>query len=208
MPTHENSGIYASSYPVVSRSEAEVLSREVVWDILAHLRKRGAGGATADEIARELKVSRSTVYSTLKELRRFNFLGVYSQKDGHRKTRRKVYACRAGTWGWTHVDEHFAAAMRISGGLKEINQELDPLLIRALANFYDDFSTKRELSSLIPKVNPNNICPTCKRNHEAIEFFTTVCVLAIHSLISESKEFEEFLVERKFSSGSFDTGHV
>ena len=84
------SQVYVSSYPVASRSEAEVLAKGDVWDILSYLHRKGPKGATADEISRELGISLSVTYSTLKELHKFDVVRVYSREEGRRKVRKKA----------------------------------------------------------------------------------------------------------------------
>lgn len=198
----KNSQVYVSSYPVVTRSEAEVLSKGYVWDVLSYLHRRGPMGAPAEEISREVGISLSVTYSILKDLHRFDIVSVYSRQEGRKKVRRKAYACRTDTWGQCRADVHFADAMRISGELGQMNRELNGPLLRILDDVYVHFASRNELKPFLPSDDPDGICPKCKRNHEAVEFFCTICYLAIQSFISESKEFERFLAERKFTGNS------
>ena len=193
------SQVYVSSYPVVSRSEAEVLAKGDVWDMLSYLHRKGPKGATADEISRELGISLSVTYSTLKDLRRFDVVRIYPRKEGRRKVRKKAYACRTDTWGQCRADVHFADAMRISGELEQMNREIHGPLLQALDDAYVHFASRKELQPFLPSDDPGAICPKCHRNHEAVEFFCTICFLAIQSLVSESKEFEGFLAKRRFT---------
>lgn len=191
--------VYASSYPVTSRSEAEVLSKRDVWKVLNYLHRKGAKGATAQEIAHELGISLSVAYATLRDLNRFDIISVSSREEGVRKVRRKAYACRTNTWGQCRADVHFAEAMRISGELKQMSRELNGPLLQALDDIYVHFLSRRELKPFLPTDDPGSICPKCHRNHEAVEFFCTIILLAGESLVFESAEFEKFLSERRFT---------
>ena len=191
--------IYVSSYPVTTRSEAEVLSKRDVWDVLNYLHRKGPKGATADEISSRLGISRSVTYATLRDLHRFEIISVYSREEGRKKIRKKAYACRTNTWGQCRADVHFADAMRMSGELEQMNRELVGPLLQALDDVYVHFSSRRELKPFLPSNDLEGICPKCHRNHEAVEFFCTIILLAVQGLVSESEEFEKFLVERRFA---------
>lgn len=200
----KNSQIYVGSFPVTSRTEAEVLSKGNVWEVLNYLHKKGPKGATAEEISRELGISRSVTYATLKDLHRFEIISVYSREEGRKKIRKKAYACRTNTWGQCRADVHFAEAMRISGELEQMNRELNGPLLQALDDIYVHFSSRRELRPFLPSDDPEGVCPKCHRNHEAVEFFCTIIFLAVQSMVSESKEFEKFLADRRFTGNPPD----
>lgn len=95
--------------------------------------------------------------------------------------------------------------MRISGELEQMNRELKGPLLQALDDIYVHFSSRRELQPFLPSDDPGGICPKCHRNHEAVEFFRTIILLAVQSLVSESEEFEKFLADRKFTGNPPDT---
>lgn len=203
-PARDGKGaqVYASSYPVTSRSEAEVLSKRDVWKVLNYLHRKGAKGATAQEISHELGLSLSVAYATLRDMNRFDIISVSSREDGRRKVRKKAYACRTNTWGQCRADVHFAEAMRISGELKQLGRELNGPLLQALDAIYVHFSSRRELKQFLPTDDPGAICPKCHRNHEAVEFFCTIILLAGENLVWESGEFEKFLTERRFTESA------
>ena len=193
------SQVYVGSYPVASRAEAEVLAKGDVWDILTYLHRKGPKGTTADEISRELGISLSVTYSTLKELHKFDVVRIYSREEGRKKVRKKAYACRTDTWGQCRADVHFADAMKLSGELEQMSRELNGPLLQALDDAYVHFASRKELQPFLPSDDPGAICPKCHRNHEAVEFFCTMCFLAIQGFVSQSKEFEGFLAKRRFT---------
>ena len=200
VPEDAKSQIYVSTFHVGSRSEAEVLAKSDVWEILTYLHRKGPKGATADEISREVGVSLSVTYSTLKELRKLDIVRAYPREEGKRKMRKKAYAFRTDALGQCHATNEFAYAMKMSGELEHISHGVNGPLLQALDDAYAHFVSRRELQPFLPSDDPGAICPRCHRNHEAVEFFRTICLLAVQDFISESGEFQNFLAQKKFTA--------
>lgn len=204
VPDDVKSQVYVSTYHVASRYEAEVLAKSDVWNVLNYLHRKGPKGATADEISREVGVSLSVTYSTLKELRKLDIVRVYSREEGARKMRKKTYTFRTDTLGQCHANDHFAYAMKISGELEHVGRQLNSPLLRALDDAFAHFAARRELQSFLPRDDPGAICPRCHKNHDAVEFFRTIGLLAVQDFI-ESEEFQKFLTEKKFTEAPPDS---
>ena len=58
---------------------------------------------------------------------------------------------------------------------------------------------ERSVKPFLPNSSEGNICPKCSRNHEAMEFFYAIILMAIDRFITESKDFSHFLSERGWS---------
>ncbi|MDG7020618.1 MAG: hypothetical protein JRN23_01645, partial [Nitrososphaerota archaeon] len=61
------------------------------------------------------------------------------------------------------------------------------------------FSSRRELQKYLP-TKETNVCPNCKRSHEAMEFFYAVLLRSVDLMVTESEEFRRFLVDRGYAS--------
>lgn len=164
-----------------------------------YLRRAGAKGATAEETSQELKLPPSIVYSILKELRRLNFVFIYPREKRPKNERKRRYLCDKSTWGKYAVETQFLEALTIHGEIESINEILKKDLLQVVAKVYKDFSRKPELRTFLPRADPDNICPKCNRSHEAMEFFYATILRAFDSFVSESREFEEFLSEKKYA---------
>jgi len=138
---------------------------------MEYLRKTGAKGASAEEISVSLSLPPSIVYSTLKELRRLEFVFTYPRDKMPNKERKRRYVCERGTWGKYGIDRQFLDALTLEGELSMINEELKDPLLGVFGRLYDDFVSKRQLGRFLPTRGGENICPRCARSHEAMEFF-------------------------------------
>ncbi len=176
-----------------------MLSKESTWKMMQYIREAGAIGVSADEVSKELNLPPSIVYSTLKELRRLDFVFIYPREKRSRNERKKRYVCERGTWGKYGIDPQFVNALRFSGQIDSTNEKLKENLLEIFAGVHNDFSSRKELKSFLPNSNDASICPKCSRNHEAMEFFYAIILSAVDSFISESKEFNAFLSERGWS---------
>lgn len=194
-----NAKTYLTHFPVRSYLEADVLSKESTWKIMQHIREVGARGVSADEISKELNLPPSIVYSTLKELRRLDFVFIYPREKRPRNERKKRYVCERGTWGKYGIEAHFSDALAFSGEIEAINEKLKEDLLGIFANVHNDFATRKELKPFLPNSSEGNICPKCNRNHEAMEFFYAIILRAIDRFITESKDFNHFLSGRGWS---------
>jgi hypothetical protein len=192
---------YLTHFPVRSYLEADVLSKESTWKIMQHIRRAGARGSSADEISKDLNLPPSIVYSTLKELRRLDFIFTYPREKRLRNERKKRYVCERATWGKYGIDTHFLEALVLGGEIEMINERLKGDLLGIFAEIHNDFSRKKELRAFLPISSESNICPKCNRSHEAMEFFYAIILRAIDSFIAESSEFNHFLAERGYSKG-------
>jgi len=166
---------------------------------MQHIRRAGARGISADEISKDLGLPPSIVYSTLKELRRLDFIFTYPREKRPRNERRKRYVCERATWGKYGIDPQFLEALVLEGKIETINERLKADLLAIFEEVHNDFSRKKELRSFLPVSSESNICPKCNRSHEAMEFFYAIILKAIDSFIAESNEFKQFLAERGYS---------
>jgi len=190
---------YLTHFPVKSYFEADILSKETTWRIMDYIRQAGSQGITAEDIIKKEKIPASVVYATLKELYRLEFVFLYPREKKARGERMKRFVCERSTWGKYGIDEEFDAALRVSGLLDSITEEMRVPVMKALKVAYEQFSTKKELQKFLP-TKQTNICPNCQRSHEAMEFFYATLLRSIDLMITESDEFKKFLVDIKYAS--------
>lgn len=195
----KNIKTYLTHFPVKSYLEADILSKETTWRIMDYIRQAGAQGITAEDIIEREKIPASVVYSTLKELYRLEYIFLYPREKKGRGERRKRFVCERSTWGKYGIDEEFDAALKVSGLLESITEEMRVPIMKAFREAYEQFSTKKELQRYIP-TKQTNICPNCQRSHEAMEFFYATLLRTIDLMITESDEFKKFLVDRGYAS--------
>jgi hypothetical protein len=194
----KNIKTYLTHFPVKSYLEADILSKESSWRIMDYIRQAGAQGITAEDIIDKEKIPASVVYSTLKELYRLEYVFLYPrEKKG--KERRKRFVCERGTWGKYGIDGEFDAALKVSGLLESITEELRQPVMKAFAHVYEEFSTKKQLQKFLPR-KESNICPNCQRSHEAMEFFYATLLRTVDLMVTESDEFKKFLVLKGYAS--------
>jgi len=192
---------YLTHFPVKSYLEADILSKEETWRIMDCIRQAGARGITAEDIIERERVPASAVYSTLKELYRLHYVFLYPREKKSKGERRKRYVCERGTWGKYGIDQEFDMLLKVSGVLESTTEELRQPVTKALRDVHDKFSEKKELQKYLP-TKQVNICPTCKRSHEAMEFFYAILLRSIDVMITESDEFLKFLVDRGYASNN------
>lgn len=195
----KNIKTYLTHFPVKSYLEADILSKETTWRVMDYIRQAGAQGITAEDIIEREKIPASVVYSTLKELYRLEYIFLYPREKKGRGERRKRFVCERSTWGKYGIDEEFDAALKVSGLLESITEEMRVPIMKAFREAYEQFSTKKELQRYIP-TKQTNICPNCQRSHEAMEFFYATLLRTIDLMITESDEFKKFLVDRGYAS--------
>lgn len=163
-----------------------------------YIRQAGAQGITAEDIIRKEKIPASVVYSTLKELYRLEFVFLYPREKRARGERKKRFVCERSTWGKYGIDDEFDAALKVSGLLESITEEMRVPVMKAFREAYELFSAKKELQKFLP-TKQTNICPNCQRSHEAMEFFYATLLRSIDLMITESDEFKKFLVDIKYA---------
>lgn len=190
---------YLTHFPVKSYLEADILSKETTWRIMDYIRQAGAQGITAEDIIEKEKIPASVVYSTLKELYRLEYVFLYPREKKGKGERRKRFVCERSTWGKYGIDKEFDAALKVSGLLESITEEMRQPLMKALREVYGQFSAKRELQRFLP-TKQTNICPNCQRSHEAMEFFYATLLRSIDLMITDSEEFKKFLVGKGYAS--------
>ncbi len=195
----KNIKTYMTHFPVKSYLEADILSKETTWRIMDYIRQAGAQGITAEDIIEREKIPASVVYSTLKELYRLEYVFLYPREKKGRGERRKRFVCERSTWGKYGIDEEFDAALKVSGLLESITEEMRVPIMKAFREAYEQFSAKKELQKYIP-TKQTNICPNCQRSHEAMEFFYATLLRTIDLMITESDEFKKFLIDRGYAS--------
>jgi len=198
-PRGKNVKTYLTHFPVKSYHEADLLSRETTWRIMDHIRQSGSQGITARDITEKEKIPASVVYSTLKELYRLEFIFLYPREKKRRGERMKRFVCERSTWGKYRIDQEFDSALRVSGILERITDEMRQPVTKALQDAYEQFGKTKELQKFIPSKN-TNICPNCSRSHEAMEFFYATLLRSIDLMITESEDFKQFLVDRGYAT--------
>lgn len=201
MPTQrpKNVKTYLTHFPVKSYHEADLLSRETTWRIMDYIRQSGSQGITAADITEKERIPASVVYSTLKELYRLEFIFLYPSDKKRKGERRKRFVCERSTWGKYRIDQEFDSALRVSGILERITDEMREPVTKALQVAYEQFGKTKELEKFLP-TKQANICPNCQRSHEAMEFFYATLLRSIDLMITESEDFKKFLVERGYAT--------
>jgi hypothetical protein len=201
LPTQrpKNVKTYLTHFPVKSYHEADLLSRETTWRIMDYIRQSGSQGITAADITEKERIPASVVYSTLKELYRLEFIFLYPSDKKRKGERRKRFVCERSTWGKYRIDQEFDSALRVSGILERITDEMREPVTKALQVAYEQFGKTKELEKFLP-TKQANICPNCQRSHEAMEFFYATLLRSIDLMITESEDFKKFLVERGYAT--------
>jgi len=194
----KNIKTYLTHFPVKSYLEADLLSKETTWRIMDRIRQAGAQGITVEDITRREKIPASVVYSTLKELYRLEYVFLYPREKKHKGERKKRFVCERSTWGKYRIDQEFDAALRVSGILEKITDEMRQPIMNALKDAYEQFGATKELQRFIP-TKQTNICPNCQRSHEAMEFFYATLLRSIDLMITESEDFKKFLIDRGYA---------
>jgi hypothetical protein len=196
---NKNIKTYLTHFPVKSYLEADLLSKETTWRIMDHIRQAGAQGITADDITQREKIPASVVYSTLKELYRLEYVFLYPREKKQKGERKKRFVCERSTWGKYRIDQDFDAALRVSGILERITEEMRQPIMNALDEAYKQFGPTKELQRFIP-TKQSNICPNCQRSHEAMEFFYATLLRSIDIMITDSDDFKKFMVARGYAT--------
>ncbi len=196
---NKNISTYLTHFPVKSYLEADLLSKESTWRIMDHIRQSGAKGITAEDIIEREKIPSSVVYATLKELYRLEYILLYPREKKPKGERRKRFVCERGTWGKYRIDQEFDSALRTSGILERITDEMRQPVTRALQDAYEQFAKSKELQRFLPS-KETNVCPNCQRSHEAMEFFYATLLRSIDLMITESEEFKKFLADRGYAT--------
>ncbi len=164
-----------------------------------HIRQAGAKGITAEEITREEQIPVSIVYTTLKELYRLEYVFLYPRQKKEKGERKKRFVCERGTWGKYGIDKEFDTVIKINGITETIMKDMRLPIMKTFEEIYEKFSSKKELQQFLP-TKDTNICPNCQRSHESMEFFYAILLRSIDLMITESKEFKEFLIEKGYAS--------
>ena len=198
-PRAKNVKTYLTHFPVKSYHEADLLSKETTWRIMDHIRQSGSQGITAADITAKEKIPASVVYSTLKELYRLEFIFLYPSEKKPKGERRKRFVCERSTWGKYRIDQEFDSALRVSGILERITDEMRQPVTKALQDAYEQFGATKELQKFLPSKQVN-ICPNCQRSHEAMEFFYATLLRSIDLMITESEDFKKCLVDRGYAT--------
>jgi DNA-binding transcriptional regulator GbsR (MarR family) len=162
------------------------------------LRQAGAKGITAEEITQQEQIPASVVYTTLKELYRLEYVFLYPRQKKEKGERKKRFVCERGTWGKYGIDEEFDAVIKVNGIIEKIANDLRQPIMETFNDIYEKFSSKKELNQFLP-TKDTNICPNCQRSHESMEFFYAILLRSIDLMITESKEFKEFLIEKGYA---------
>ena len=189
---------YLTHFPVRSYHEADILSKESSWNILGYVRSAGASGVSADQIVNELNLPATIVYTTLKELRRLEFVSILPRAM-RSKERKKRYICERPTWGKYRVDPDFMSAIAYEGVTKSFGEKLRKPLLETFSNLFEEFREKTKLKPFVPVPEESMICPICGRNHEATEFVFAILLATIDTFINDSHEFRKLLVDKGYA---------
>ena len=193
---------YLTHFPIKSPIEADVLSKEIAWQIMDGLRQAGAKGVTAEDIIKKEKIPSSVVYSTLKDLYRLEYIFLFPRDKKDRRDRKKRFVCARGTWGKYRIDEEFDAAIKLEGLYESMMEMLLEPILRILKEVFDDFSHKKELQKFLP-TKDTNICPNCQISHEAMEFCYATLLRTIDLIITDSSEFKKFLISKGYAAEEY-----
>lgn len=193
----QKSKSYLTHVPVRSHHEADILSRENSWNILECIRGAGAHGIAADEIVRDLDLPPTLVYTTIKELRRLEFISIVPRNKGN-KERKKRYLCERPTWGKYRIDPAFMNAIAYEGVTKSLGEKLNPM-IENFSNLFEEFRARNKLKPFAPIPEQSRICPVCNRNHEATEFIFAIMLATVDTFLNESEEFRQLLVDKGYA---------
>ena len=115
-----------------------------------HIRQSGAQGITAADITEKEKIPASVVYSTLKELYRLEFIFLYPREKKRKGERKKRFVCERSTWGKYRIDQEFDSALRVSGILERMTDEMRQPVTKALQDAYEQFGETKELQKFLP----------------------------------------------------------
>ena len=189
---------YLTHFPVKSYIEADILSKETTWRIMDRIRQAGAKGITAEEITQQEQVPVSIVYTTLKELYRLEYVFLYPRQKKEKGERKKRFVCERGTWGKYGIDKEFDSIIKLNGITQAIINDLRQPIMKTFEEIYEKFSSKKELNQFLP-TKDTNICPNCQISHESMEFFYAILLRSIDLMITESKEFKEFLIKKGYA---------
>jgi hypothetical protein len=121
-----------------------------------HIRQAGAQGITVEDITRREKIPASVVYSTLKELYRLEFVFLYPREKKQKGERKKRLVCERSTWGKYRIDQEFDAALRMSGILERITDEMRQPVMKALKDACEQFGATKVLQRFIPPRRPTS----------------------------------------------------
>ncbi len=194
----QKSKTYLTHFPVRSYHEADILSKESSWNILGYVRSAGASGVAADEIMKGLNLPPTIVYTTLKELRRLEFVSVLPRIKNS-KERKKRYVCERPTWGKYRIDAPFMSAIAYEGLTRSLGERLRKPLLETFSNLFEEFREKNKLKPFVPVPEESMICPICGRNHEATEFVFAILLATIDTFINDSDEFRKLLVGKGYA---------
>ena len=175
------------------------MSKESTWNILGYVRITGSAGASADEIAKKLRLPVSVVYSTLKELRRLEFISILPRDLRRAKERKKRYLCERTTWGKYRIDGPFMNVIAYEGITKRLTEKLRAPILDVFSDLFEEFRSRSKLRPYLPEAAEDGICPICSRNHEATEFVYAVILAALDPFITESSEFRELLIKKGYA---------
>ena len=189
METSRTPKSYLTHIPVRSPLEADALSKESTWNILRLVRQAGAQGASADEFVKSLRLPPSAVYSTLKELRRLEFVSVLPHENKRKGERKRRFVCERTTWGKYRIDGAFLDAINYEGITEQVTEGLGGALSQVLGRLFDEFGKRPRLLQYLPVAEEGRICPICGRNHEASDFAFAVVLAALDAYITESAAF-------------------
>lgn len=195
----ERSKSYLTHIPVRSHLEADILSKESTWNILSDVRAAGAGGIAADEIVKGLGLPPSVVYSTLKELRRLEFISVLPRDKKRPGERKKRYLCERTTWGKYRIDPQFMNLIAYEGITKRLTEKLEAPIMEEFSDLFKEFASKSRLRPYLPAAGRDRVCQVCGRNHEATEFVYATILAALDPFITESKEFRNLLIDNGYA---------
>ena len=184
--------IYFRSIQIESWQTAETIGSPNMWRIIQALRKEGIKGITAEDLANNLGLPKSTVYNILSKLRALGWVDTRSQrkrlgrpKKGEKRpyTRGKpsqLYV-ECIPWGSPSFNLNFLRALHPI--LEEHIENVKHPILEFFSKIVEECKRNPRLIRYLPS---NEICEKCNESHEAKEF-----LLAIGTYLFQIFPFEE-----------------
>lgn len=183
---------YFKYFPVRSSQEASVLANEDAWKILEALIQCGSKGLTEKEIDKQTKTktSHSKLYGLLKKL--YEMEWVHRYYDPESQARRYVIKLLAGFDTINDIDENFYESV-IKKEEEFIGNVVLPPLQKFIERTMKDLDQDPETKRWLPQTS--GFCKECHRNHEAIEFFSSLLYIAVEEFLDKDKFIEKIVEE-------------
>ena len=188
---------YVTHLPINDPMKAKVLSRQVAWDILSHIRASGSNGVSAGDISTSMNIPLGDVYSTLRDFTLHELAFKVPRTTRLHRGRRKRYVSDKITWKSYTVDRGLTRILEREGILKDLTERLREPFLMALTQAKELLS-KTEFNSQLPWPGKAGLCHRCGMNHEALDFFNAL-LMSLGAGFMEGEAFKTFFHNLGFS---------